>query len=147
MIVWRICKKDHEENTLRGVGGLFVSGRWHSKGSLIVYTSESLALAAWETFIHMQKPLPRTLPFVQLEIELPERLLIEEISYTNSLFDSLEKTQAIGDEWLKNGSACVLKVPSKMFPQECNYLLNPQHKHFHRIRCSKIEPFTFDGRL
>jgi RES domain-containing protein len=41
----------------------------------------------------------------------------------------------------------VLTVPSAVIPQELNYLLNPGHADFKRIRVSKPEAFRFDPRL
>jgi RES domain-containing protein len=41
----------------------------------------------------------------------------------------------------------VLAVPSAVIPHELNYLLNPRHPHFKRIRVGRPEPFSFDPRL
>jgi RES domain-containing protein len=41
----------------------------------------------------------------------------------------------------------VLAVPSAVIPQEMNYLLNPRHVNFKRIRVRNPEPFRFDPRL
>jgi RES domain-containing protein len=38
-------------------------------------------------------------------------------------------------------------VPSSIVPHELNYLLNPLHPHFKRIRIGRPEPFSFDPRL
>jgi RES domain-containing protein len=41
----------------------------------------------------------------------------------------------------------VLAVPSAVIPQELNYLLNPLHSDFKRIRVGHSEAFRFDPRL
>jgi RES domain-containing protein len=41
----------------------------------------------------------------------------------------------------------VLKVRSTVVPSEHNYLLNPRHSDFARIRVEQIRPFVFDSRL
>jgi RES domain-containing protein len=41
----------------------------------------------------------------------------------------------------------VLAVPSAVIPQELNYLLNPLHSRFKRIRVGAPEAFRFDARL
>ena len=55
--------------------------------------------------------------------------------------------QAIGDAWLRTGRSAVLRVPSAVIEHEINYLLNPAHRHFKRIKRSAAEPFMFDLRL
>ena len=58
---------------------MFTSGRWHTRGQRVVYTSGSLALAALEMLVHADKD---TLPadLVQLEIDIPDKLKIERIN-------------------------------------------------------------------
>jgi RES domain-containing protein len=38
-------------------------------------------------------------------------------------------------------------VPSAVVPLEVNYLLNPAHRDFRRIRVATPQPFAFDPRL
>lgn len=40
-----------------------------------------------------------------------------------------------------------LSVPSVIIPNERNYLLNPQHRDFQKIRIGQAEAFEFDPRL
>ncbi|MBI2497892.1 MAG: RES domain-containing protein, partial [Opitutae bacterium] len=40
-----------------------------------------------------------------------------------------------------------LRVPSVVVPGEFNYLLNPAHPDFKRVKIGKPEPFSFDPRL
>jgi RES domain-containing protein len=42
--------------------------------------------------------------------------------------------QTIGGEWLERGETAVLKVPSAIVIEEWNYLLNPLHADFRRLR-------------
>ena len=41
----------------------------------------------------------------------------------------------------------VLAVPSVIIPQDFNYLLNPLHPAFKRMRLGRPEPFYFDPRV
>jgi RES domain-containing protein len=41
----------------------------------------------------------------------------------------------------------MLIVPSAVIPAESNYLLNPRHPEFTRIRAGRVEPFGFDPRM
>jgi RES domain-containing protein len=53
----------------------------------------------------------------------------------------------LGTRWARELKSLVLAVPSAVIPQELNYLLNPLHSDFKRIRAGKPEAFRFDPRL
>ena len=53
----------------------------------------------------------------------------------------------IGARWIQEGRTAVLAVPSAVVPHELNYLLNPSHPTFVRIRIGKPERFSFDPRM
>jgi RES domain-containing protein len=53
----------------------------------------------------------------------------------------------IGTKWLKSSSSAVARVPSVITPGEFNYLLNPLHIDFRRIRAEKALAFEYDPRL
>ena len=73
MRVWRICREPYAADALAGRGGLFTSGQWHNRGEPIAYTSESLALAALEILVHVDRnSMPTDL--VHLEIDVPDDL-------------------------------------------------------------------------
>jgi RES domain-containing protein len=48
-----------------------------------------------------------------------------------------------GDDYLK----AISKVPSAVVPGEYNYLLNPNHADFRRVKISTPAPFSFDSRM
>jgi RES domain-containing protein len=54
--------------------------------------------------------------------------------------------QSVDDDWVLAGSSAVLKIPSALVPGENNFLLNPEHKDFARLRFSKPLAFRFDPR-
>jgi hypothetical protein len=58
-----------------------------------------------------------------------------------------EKTKDLGMSWVKSGTTAVLSVPSVVVPNERNYLLNPAHPDFSKIRFFAPKPFVFDRRL
>jgi RES domain-containing protein len=43
--------------------------------------------------------------------------------------------------------SAVLAVPSVIVPHERNYILNPRHADFHRIRIGEPTSFPIDERL
>jgi RES domain-containing protein len=58
-----------------------------------------------------------------------------------------ESLAEIGARWLEAKHTLVLAVPSAIIPSDLNYLLNPLHPQFRRVRIGRPEPFTFDPRL
>lgn len=148
MFVWRICAKKYQSSAFSGIGGLYVSGRWHPQGHKIVYTAESLALASLEIFVHLESD---NVPLVAIKTWLPDELEIEEISLC-LLPDNWQDTSAypilqkMGQDWLISCRTPIVKVPSSIVPVECNYLLNPQHPELKIV----LEPpirFKFDRRM
>ena len=148
MFVWRICAKKYQSSAFSGIGGLYVSGRWHPQGHKIVYTAESLALASLEIFVHLESD---RIPLIAIKAWLPNELKIEEIE-RSQLPDNWQDTSAypilqkIGQDWLNSNRTAVLKVPSAIVPVEYSYLLNPQHPELKVV----LEPpirFRFDRRM
>ena len=113
-----------------------------------MYTSSTLALAALETLVHFETPEePEDL--VAIAADIPEALEILSIR-AEDLPEGWTRDPApvaladLGTRWAHERSSPVLAVPSAVIPQELNYLLNPLHAHFKRIRVGKPEPFRFD---
>lgn len=64
--VWRIAAdtKDYPADDLTGKGAEITGGRWNQKGTAMLYTATSRALAGLETFVHLNSgglPLNRYL--------------------------------------------------------------------------------------
>jgi len=53
----------------------------------------------------------------------------------------------IGDEFARDHRAAILIVPSALAPAESNWLINPQHPEFAKIRVHQPEAFQYDPRL
>jgi RES domain-containing protein len=54
---------------------------------------------------------------------------------------------AIGDEFVLRGRATILIVPSALAPTESNWLMNPLHPGFSKIKVKPIEEFRYDSRF
>jgi RES domain-containing protein len=150
MKVYRLSRKKYSEE-LSGKGAAMVGGRWNSRGTELIYTAESRALAMAEVAVHLTLA---TLPedFVMVEVDIPDNLEISEMK-TGELpknwnaFPYNLKTQGIGDEFVRSEKSCLLKIPSAVVPGDHNYLLNPKHPDFEKISISAVENFPFDERL
>lgn len=153
MRVFRIEREKHLETTLKGIGAALTEGyRWNSLSTYLVYTAESRALATLEVSVHLDfsEDLPTDRYFV--EIDIPDELEILELR-TEDLPDnwnthppSLE-TQYIGDDFVYDNEAAVLKVPSSIVPPEYNYLINPNHPDAKKITVVSKKRLTFDKRF
>jgi RES domain-containing protein len=146
---WRIVREDHRSAAFDGEGAWLFGGRWNSRGTRIVYTSITLSLAALETLVHLNPPV--AFKYVAIPIEFDEAL-VETVAAMDLPADWNEEppppsTAEIGDRWVRESRSAVLKLPSVIISAELNYLLNPGHSDFKRIRIGKPMPFSFDSRL
>ncbi len=151
MRVWRICRKPYVDTALDGSGGMYTSGRWHSKGNPIAYTASSAALAALEVLVHVD-PLTAPADLRLLAIELPDDLSIEVLEPITlpegwHSVPAPAALQTIGSSWLTSGRTAALNVPSAVIKVERNFLLNPRHPEVQRVRILSDEAFSFDTRL
>jgi RES domain-containing protein len=126
-------------------------GRWNRRGTRVVYTSSSLSLAALETLAHFdEEEAPDTL--VAIPADMPDDVPITRVKLSELVAnwratpppESLAET---GTRWAVARHSLVLAVPSAIIPEDLNYLLNPLHAQFRRIRVGRPKPFSFDPRL
>jgi RES domain-containing protein len=144
-----MVREDHGSTAFDGEGAWRFGGRWNSRGTRTVYTSATLSLAALETLVHLNPPV--AFKYVAIPIEFDEAL-VETFATSDLPADWNEEppppsTAEIGDRWVKESRSAVLELPSVIIPAEPNYLLNPAHSDFKRIRIGKPTPFSFDPRL
>ena len=149
--VFRICKTKYAREAFDGEGAFRFGGRWNTRGTRIVYTAGSLALAALEMLVHLDDDsLLFEYSFVPAEIP-PELILpVEEyraLPKSWSASPAPLAIQRIGDDWARDNASAVLEVPTSIIPLEKNYLLNPSHANFSRITLGEPQGFIFDGRL
>ena len=146
---WRIVKKKHAATAFDGEGAWLFGGRWNSQGTRMIYTSGTKALATLENLVHLNPPV--TFKYVAIPIEFDEAL-VETVFAADLPADWTEEppppaTKEIGDIWVKEARSAVLELPSVIIQTEPNYLLNPAHPDFKKIKIGKPIPFAFDPRL
>lgn len=150
MIVYRLSRGKYEKD-LSGKGAKIAGGRWNSKGIPLLYTAQSRALCSVEIAVHVPfGVLPKN--YKLLTIEFPDSAKIQTLSKKEFPSGWKENphpnsTQQIGDEFSQTGEYLVLKVPSVVVQGDFNYLLNPNHSDFVKVKIIDIEPFEFDNRL
>ena len=87
-----------------------------------------------------------------MQIYVPDDIILTEIKEADLVpgwkgFNNMPYTQSLGDEWVQKAKGCILKVPSAIVSGDANYLLNPEHKDYKRIKLLNTEPFEFDDRI
>ncbi len=149
MEVFRLCKERHA--ALDGEGARLYGGRWNLAGTPLVYTSATLSLAVLEFFVNLDPSLAPD-DLVALGIDVPDSLRRRVVA-ASGLPRNWRRTPApealarLGTLWAESRESAVLQVPSAVVPAESNFLLNPAHRDFTRVRAVARERFVMDRRL
>lgn len=149
-IVWRIVQAHVADRAFTGEGARRYGGRWNSKGYAVVYTSSSISLAILEVLVHIQ--LYDILEeYVYISVEFDQKLSLA--LNPRELPDNWIKDPSplvikqIGDSWVESRQSVILEVPSAIVPTEKNYLINPAHSNFGKLKIGSPTKFEFDPRL
>ena len=116
----------------------------------MIYTAESLSLATLEILVNLDSP------------DSLDQYLSIPVEFDESLCKALEfgalpgnwasdppppSTQQIGSNWAAARESAVLAVPNAVIRREFNFLLNPEHPDFSRVRIGSPAEFELDPRL
>jgi RES domain-containing protein len=153
MRVFRIEREKFLHSTLEGLGAALSSGgRWNSLHTRMVYTAGSRALAILEIAVHLD--LSEDLPDdrYMAEIFIPDDVPVQTLDAVDLPIGWDAKppqllTQLLGDKFVRESLAAVLKVPSAIVPEEHNYLINPLHPDASFVKVVSLSPLLLDGRL
>jgi RES domain-containing protein len=153
MKVFRIEREKYLATTLEGIGAALTEGyRWNSLNTYLVYTAESRALATLEASVHLDLSEDLPVDRFYVEIDVPDdvsilELRVEDLPDHWDAKPPIMETQFIGDDFVMQKNAAVLKVPSCIVQDEFNYLINPNHPDAEKITVASVTPFRFDSRL
>ena len=149
--VYRILRKAYSKRALDGEGAYRFGGRWSSPGVRLAYTAERQSLAIIEYFVHVDSDiLPKDI--VMVTAEIPDGVSRTSISQRNLPANwranpAPPNLARFGDEFVRDSRAAILIVPSVLAPAESNWLINPRHPDFARIRVRSREAFAYDSRF
>jgi RES domain-containing protein len=147
---WRIVPADQAATPFDGEGARIYGGRWNSIGVPMVYGSEHLSLATLEVRVHIEKTSMRK-RYKCFAFRFEEALM--KVFALTSLPKDWRREpppyslQQLGDVWVKSAASAILAVPSAIVPAERNYLINPRHADFGKIKIATPTDFSFDQRL
>lgn len=149
-LAWRIEKARRAESAFSGEGARRYGGRWNSRGQRVVYLSQHRSLAALEVMVN-SRPLSAVTDYVIIAAEWDDAIMTSlsesDLPPDWQISPPGPATAAVGDQWLRGLRSAVLSVPSAALPAERNFLVNPAHSDFRRIRIGEPESFRFDPRL
>jgi len=150
MLVYRIARKNVVKD-LTGTGAKLYGGRWNHRGTAIVYTSETRALATVEFLVHVSlSNVPRGLMIATIEI--PDTIAADDAP-RGSLpkgwrdYPPPRALADLGTQWAKSGKSLLLRVPSAVVEREYNILINPLHSDMKKVKLQRVDAFEFDKRL
>lgn len=146
LTAYRLSLRRYADRAFAGDGARRVGGRWNPPGLPAVYTSATLSLAALELLVHLSGPQDAP-DLMYFRIEFEAKLLVEPRLPKQWRKLNLQGTRALGQEWLEKAESPVLQVPSFVVPTENNFVLNPLHPDFRRIKIERAEQFALDARL
>jgi RES domain-containing protein len=147
---WRIMRASRARAAFTGEGPWRYGGRWNSRGVRVVYVSEHQSTAALEIFVHWVPFLVEE-EYKAFQLEWPDGLMeifpVKKLPVNWRISPPPRSTMEIGDRWIQERRSAVLALPSAISPADTNFLLNPDHADFKRIRIHPPIDYDFDPRL
>lgn len=147
---WRIVRAEQARKAFTGEGSRLLGGRWNSRGIPVAYVSEHESLAALELLVHILplSPIEGFLSFkVEWDDELTEVFPTKRLPAEWNAEPPAIATMKIGDDWMREQRSVALALPSLLSTSELNFLLNPNHPDFKKIKIGKPVEYRFDPRL
>lgn len=146
MRLWRISNYAD----LSGRGGELAEGRWHSRGTPVLYCAQSPAGALVEFLVHLPEELfPSHFQLIAIDIdeaELPETVRAEDLPADWMARTAV--TRSAGDQWLRQRRSVLLRVPSVILPRTENVLVNPRHPSMpQQVRIAEVHRVPLDRRF
>ena len=147
---YRIIQKQFAKSAFTGAGARLFPGRWNTAGTPVVYTSGSVALATLEMLVHLNSDAD-LFEYCLFRVEMPadtiEVVPPKKLPAGWDLDSPPEPAREFGDLWARSLRTVALRVPSAVVPHDFNYLLNPIHPDFAKVKLGRPHKFTFDPRL
>jgi RES domain-containing protein len=129
-------------------GSTISPGRWNSTACPVLYSSEHYSTAMLEKLVHGSGRIPPGQHFIRIAI--PSGVLYEVLNVAHLPdwhLQTCAASRAYGDAWQQSRRSLLLIVPSVIAREEKNFLLNPHHPDFAKLKPSLAEPVWWDARL
>lgn len=147
MIIYRLATGPYATD-ISGTGSRLYGGRWNPPGLAALYTSEFISLAILEILVRASKTtIPPSYTLISLEMEDAKIHEIQLKKLKEGWQSDLKYSMGIGEDFLGQQECFCLKVPSAIVPQEHNFVLNPLHPDFKKVKIIRTELLELDKRL
>ena len=133
MRLFRIVQDKIRATDLSGRGSYRYGGRWNSKGTYMLYTSQTSSLAYLENIIPFEKgEMPPELYLTELEVKQESLIYtLPDADYHKDWFKlGLLENQQQGDTWMRERKYLGIRVRSAVNPGEDNGRLNPLYPKY-----------------
>jgi RES domain-containing protein len=151
MRLFRIVQDRIRAADLSGTGSFRYGGRWNSKGTYMLYSSETSSLAYLENIIPFDKgEMPPQLYLTELEVKQESLICTPpDAVYHKDWFKlGLLENQLQGDQWMREKNYLGIRVRSAVNPAEYNCLLNPLYPQYYQLlKIIAITEIRVDERL
>lgn len=148
MIIYRISNAIYSDD-ISGTGAKLTGARWNSKGFPMLYTAGHISLAILEMLVHTRFK-DAGVQYDLLSIQIPQQAGLGKIDVKKlkkGWIDDVNYSRFIGDEFIKEKQNLIMAVPSAIVQEENNYLINPLHPDFKKVKIVETRSFKTDERL
>lgn len=135
MNLFRFTSAKYQHDT-SGHGARLFGGRWNSKGLAAIYTSETVSLSLLEVLAHSVQYSDLAEKFL-MTLSTPVDSSIYKITSPKLAAgwpNNTPYTRFIGDTFLKDNKYLLLQVPSAIIKTEYNFIINPAHADFKKLK-------------
>lgn len=149
MVVYHLGKTKFARQ-LTGEGAKLNGGRWNLMGTPCLYTSETKALSVLEYAANVQleeMPDHLSITVYSLPVKSWKEFNVTDLPGNWQEIPVPEETKRWGSLHLQQAKYLALKIPSIIIPSEFNYILNPLHADFKKIKIKEVHSFSFDSRI
>jgi len=152
--VYRIYSSARASTAMEGFGAAEHPGRWNHEGFRVIYSSENLQLAQLELLAYLNEPcsgfewispqIPKTIFAKRNRITVSE---LNEVVFDWRAHPAPVTLREMGTDWLNSAKSLIMEVPSVVSPEGTNYLINPLHPEFKKVKWEPAKAIEWDPRL
>jgi RES domain-containing protein len=128
---------------------MLAEGRWHRRGTPVVYCADHPATAMLERLVHLDPedaPAAYRLLAIDVDGSAPvARVALGDLPH--DWRDDMSATRMVGTDLLSRAEHLLIFVPSVLVPHAWNVLLNPHHEDVRRCTIAETFDGLFDSRL
>lgn len=136
-----------------GLSASGVANRWNQRSEMVIYASNSRALATLELVVH-RNAIFDDAAYKMMVLHVPDDeqfytwVKAAELPTGWQFLNAYHLLQRIGSSWYRAQSSLVLIVPSAIIHGEYNYVINTTHPDLReRVKLANVEDYFWDARL